>query len=99
MYVNQDTLDTNRQYAYLRHCDGEMALIVANFGDNEVNAAVRIPQHALDCAQIPHGKYTCHDLMDNETTVVNLDDDITIPVHLAPNSAGIYVISHKKNEP
>ena len=92
MYVNQDTLDSSRQYAYLRHCDGEMALIVVNFGDEEVNSAVRIPQHALDCARMPHCKYTCRNLMTDETTQVTLSTETLLPVHIAPHSAVLYVI-------
>ena len=92
MYVNQDTLDSSRQYAYLRHRDGEMALIVVNFGDEEVNSAVRIPQHALDCARMPHCKYSCHNLMTDETTHVTLSTETMLPVHIAPHSAVLYVI-------
>ena len=92
MYVNQDTLDPQRQYAYLRHCDGEMTLVVANFGDEEVKTAVRIPQHALDCAQLPHGKYTCRDLMTVDTIRLTLTAESLVPVHLAPHSAVLYVI-------
>lgn len=94
MYVNQDTLDTNRQFAYLRHCDGEMALVVANFGDTEVNSVVRIPQHALDCARMPSGKYLCHDLLGNNTSRVQLAPDTMLPIHIAPHGAAIYVIKH-----
>ena len=92
MYVNQDTLDSSRQYAYLRHCDGEMTLVVANFGDEEVNSAVRIPQHALDCARMPHCKYSCRNLMTDETTQVTLSPETMLPVHIAPHSAVLYVI-------
>ncbi|MBQ6167865.1 MAG: alpha-amylase [Muribaculaceae bacterium] len=87
MYVNQDTLDTRHQYAYLRHCDGEMTLVVANFSDKEVSTSVRIPQHALDCAQMAHGNYDCHDLLDGETSKVVLSPDTMLPVHIEPHSA------------
>ena len=87
MYVNQDTLDSNRQYTYLRHCDGEMTLVVANFGDQVVDSAIRIPQHALDCAQMPHGKYTCHDLLSGTTCQIDLTADAQVPIHLEPHTA------------
>jgi len=92
MYVNQDTLDTSKQYAYLRHCDGEMTLIVVNFGDTAVEAAVRIPQHALDCAAMRHGTYTCHDLMSGDTTDVTLTGDDRVAVNIAPHGATLLAI-------
>ncbi len=90
MYVNQDTLDTRMQYAYLRHCDGEMALIVANFSNQAVSTAVRIPQHALDCAHIPQGKYTCKELLTNTDAETTLQGDSTFVLDLAPHSAAIW---------
>ena len=92
MYVNQDTLDSSRQYAYLRHCDGEMTLVVANFGSEEVNTAIRIPQHALDCAQMAHGTYTCQNLLEGGSAEVNLSPDTMLPIHIGPHDAALYVI-------
>jgi glycosidase len=93
MYVNQDSLDTRQHYAYLRHCDGEMTLVAVNFGDNEMHASIRIPQHALDCASMPHGRYRCHDLLTGEDTDVTLSADTTLPVNIAPHSAILLNIS------
>lgn len=92
MYVNQDTLDPRYQYAYLRHCEGQMTLIVANFGDQPVDTRLRIPQHALDCAQVPHGNYACHDLMTGVESVITLDGDVTLPVHIGAHHALIIAI-------
>ena len=92
MYVNQDTLDTQHQYAYLRHCDGEMTLIVANFGDEAVNTNVRIPQHALDCAKMPHGKYRCTELLTGESHKITLSDDSMVAVSIAPNAVTIWLV-------
>ena len=98
MYVNQDTLNTTRQYAYLRHCDGEMTLVVANFGNEPVSSSVRIPQHALDIAQIPHGTYACHDLLNEEETTTDITVDTTIPIHTAPHSATLLTIKPLKTK-
>lgn len=89
MYVNQDTLDTSRQYAYLRHYDHAMTLIVANFGDQPVNTSIRIPQHALDCAQMPHGHYCCSDLMSGNETTAELVSDAMIPVNIAAHGVAM----------
>ncbi len=93
MYVNQDTLNPKRQYAYLRHCDGEMTLVVANFDDQPVDTAVRIPQHALDCAQMPHGACLCRHLLSDETSTLLLGDNTSIPVHMGAHSAAMLHIS------
>ena len=98
MYVNQDTLDPRRQYAYLRHCDGEMTLIVANFGDQPVNTAVRIPQHALDCAQMNHGHCTCRNLLTGETTTLELSQDSLVPVTIKPHDSAILLINNPKKQ-
>jgi glycosidase len=93
MYVNQDTLDTSRQYAYLRHCNGEMTLIVANFGDQPVDTAVRIPQHALDCAQLPHGSYTCRNLLTGTETIITLTTESALPISIPPHNAILFKLS------
>ena len=87
MYVNQDTLNPNRQYAYLRHCDGEMTLVVANFSDQPVDTAVRIPQHALDCANLPNGTYSTEELLSGQKCYCTLGIDTNFPIHIQANNA------------
>ncbi len=90
MYVNQDTLETRRQYAYLRHFDGAMALVVANFGDEAANTGVRIPGHALDCARMASGEYSITELLSGETSTGTLAGDSVMPVQVPAHSARIY---------
>ncbi len=90
MYVNQDTLDTRRQYAYLRHCDGAMALVVANFGDEATDTGMLIPGHALDCARMESGEYNITELLSGETTTGTLAGNSVIPVQVPAHSARIY---------
>jgi len=87
MYVNQDTLDGYRQYAYLRHCGGEMTLVVVNFGDKAIDTSVRIPQHALECADMPQGHYICRELFSGETCEVALSSDCMLAITISANSA------------
>ena len=98
MYVNQDTLDTRCQYAYLRHCDGEMTLVVANFGDQPVDTTIRIPQHALDCAQMTHGHCTCRNLLTGETTTLELSQDSLVPVTIKSHDSAILLINNPKKQ-
>ena len=93
MYVNQDTLNTQSHYAYLRHYADEMTLIVANFGDQPLETSIRIPQHALDCAHFPHGKYNCLDLLTGKTDAIELTEDTRQPVSIAAHSANLYKIN------
>ena len=95
MYVNQDTLNTHHQYAYLRHCDGEMMLVVANFGDDSVDTAVRIPQHALDCAQMPAGNYLADNLLTGEQQMTKLSGDCTFVLHVEPHDAVLWRFTKK----
>ncbi len=90
MYVNHDTLDTRRQYAYLRHCDGAMSLVVANFGDEAVNTGVCIPGHALDCARMASGEYNITELLSGEISTGTLSGDSVMPVQVPAHSARIY---------
>lgn len=89
MYANQDTLDGRYQYAYLRHCNGTMTLIVVNFADHPIDTAIRIPQHAFDCAQMAHGKHPCVNLLTGEQRAICLEADTLISVRLAAHGASL----------
>ena len=58
-----------------------------------VETGIRIPQHALDCAGMPHGQYSCLDLMNGASTVVNLLGDTLLPVQVKGHDAALYRIS------
>ena len=90
MYVNQDTLDTQLQFAYLRHYDHEMTLIVVNFSEHEVNTRVRVPSHALECAQLTFGPYNCLELLTGESAEITVDGEIMFDVHINPHGATMW---------
>ena len=54
-YENQE-MDTNRQYAFLRKAKNELILVVANFDPHEVTTKVRIPADAFANMDIPTDK-------------------------------------------
>ena len=95
MYVNHESLDTRRQYAYLRHCDGEMTLIAANFGDQAVDTRIFIPKHAMECACLRSGVYHCQQLLTGETMEFTLEDNIRVPICIAPHSAVMWHFTRK----
>ena len=92
MYVNQETLDPQHYYAYLRHHAGAMTLIVANFGNEALSGSVRIPGHALDCAAMPRGMMSCVNLFTGQAAMVNLEADAQIPVSVSPHGVSMIKI-------
>ena len=96
MYVNQDMLDTQRQYAYLRHCDGEMTLVVANFSDQPVDTVIRIPQHALDCAHMPHDCHILEDLLTKTASTINIGGETVLPIQIQPHNCIMYKFKQNK---
>jgi len=89
MYANEDLQRARKQYAFLRHCKTETLLIVANFADEQVDCALRLPAHALQCAGIKAGAYRATDLLSGTSLQMEIADDCLIHTPLAPNSAVI----------
>ena len=99
MYVNQETLDTRRQYAYLRHCEGEMTLVVANFSSQALDTVVHIPKHALDCASMPRGDYDGEELLTGGTSKIWLQgEETTVNIHIEPSSATLWRFKRQSSE-
>ena len=84
MYANYDNqaMDTNRLFAFLRKAKSETILVVANFADTEMWADVRIPAHAVDYLQLQTSVRTATDLLTGNTQTVEISPDHIIPVHL-----------------
>ena len=98
MYVNQDTLDTWQQYAYLRHHEGQMTLIVVNFGDTAVHTAVRLPSHAFVCAHLTNGTYSCKELLTGENGLTTFNgQDASFDVQVPPHGAAIWHFDKTKD--
>lgn len=94
MYVNQDSMDTHRQYAYLRHHHDSqsMVLLVANFADTDADVQAVIPRHALECAGMPAGGYEAVELMTGATTcaVIGNDEQQAFPVHIQAHNVAMW---------
>ena len=84
MYANYENqaMDTNRLFAFLRKAKSGTVLVVANFADTEMWADVRIPAHAVDYLQLPTGIRTATDLLTGNTQTVEIYPDHIIPVHI-----------------
>ncbi|MCQ2213453.1 MAG: alpha-amylase family glycosyl hydrolase [Bacteroidaceae bacterium] len=66
-YANYDNelMDTNKLYAFIRKADKELILVVANFSDEDQRAWVKIPAHAFEYLGIPTfaEKVECKELL------------------------------------
>ena len=84
MYVNGHL---HRQYAFLRKHDNDLLLVVANFDDVPVTAAVTIPSHAF--SYMGFGECHCQavDLLSGTEHAVTLAPDAPVSVDLQPRQS------------
>ena len=72
MYVNGDSLNCDKVYAYYRHCKGERLLIVANFNDLDETVHLNTPQHAFQVMGMESGTYRCKELLSGSEMSLNV---------------------------
>ena len=72
MYVNGDSLNCDKVYAYYRHCEGERLLIVANFNDLDETVHLNTPQHAFQVMGMESGTYRCKELLSGSEMSLNV---------------------------
>lgn len=93
MYVNYDNdkMDTNKLYAFLRKKDKELTLFVANFSEEDQTAGVKIPTHAYEWLEIPtHEKAKqCVDLLTGKKEKHSLIPDALIDIEVPALGAKI----------
>lgn len=87
MYANYDNnqMDTNHQYAFLRKSGNDMLLVVANFADNATSTSVHIPGLALQCLDIKPNNYVATDLLTGRKQNARIYDDCLINITLPAN--------------
>lgn len=87
MYVNLQNpgFDPHRQFAYLRHLDGETIVIIVNFGDSDADLSVNIPDHAFDFLGLEEGVYDATELLTDVSNSTELRRGkpfkATVPAH------------------
>ncbi len=93
MYVNYDNerMDTNKLYAFLRKKDKDMTLVVANFSDTDLPASIKLPAHAYEWFEIPtHTKpKQCVDLLTGKKEKHALIPDGTIDTEVPAYNAKV----------
>lgn len=82
MYVNQHL---HRQFAYLRHHDDTLLLVVVNFHNEDVNIDVNIPSHAFEHLMVKQGDYRSRDIVHGKTKKMHLSCakplTLSVPAH------------------
>lgn len=90
MYVNGDTLDTCRQYAFMRHTRGVLLIIAVNFDDKPVKTSIRIPQHAFDLYDIRPGVMSARELTTGVSESRTLSPERSFDIDLKPFGACVW---------
>ena len=82
MYVNGDSLNCDKVYAYYRYCEGERLLIVANFNDLDETVHLNTPQHAFQVMGMESGTYRCKELLSGSE----------MSLHVVPSEPATFVV-------
>lgn len=78
MYANVENnqMNTSRQYAFLRKKDNELLLVIANFDENNASVGVNIPKHAFDFLELSSMEnVVATDLISGQTETISLMPD------------------------
>ena len=89
MYVNQHL---ERQYAFLRHVNGELLLVVVNFEDRDLVVDVHIPAHAFDYLGIKEKIVIATDLLTRERLAMAFHRDGGIRMEVAARSGRVWKV-------
>lgn len=82
MYAQSDAFDRVHLFTFLRKAEEETLLVVVNFSDEERQAMIRIPRHAVDFLQMKTGAVRAVDLLDKseQLLVISPDADVHVSV-------------------
>ena len=93
MYANYDNelMDTNKLYGFLRKAGKELILVVANFSDELQRTWVKIPAHAFETLEIPtiKEKTICKELLTHSTEKHILVPDGTTYLEVPANGGKV----------
>ena len=84
MYVNGAY---HRQYMFIRKSKSSLLLVVANFDDAPVTLDVQIPAHAFEFLGLREKAYTATDLLNGQTSSMNLKADQPVTLTVAARHA------------
>jgi glycosidase len=90
MYVNPHSpcFNPDKLYAFMRHAGNELLLVVANFGESEMDAGVFLPASAFDYFGMDETKIvSAKELLSGEAMPTNISRNAHYQVHLKNASA------------
>lgn len=102
MYVNLDNpgLNPHHHYAFLRYYDGEIIVVIANFGDSTDNVSLNIPPHAFEHLDIPEGTDPkARDLLNHHTESKIFSSALPFEAVVPAHGAAIWKIESKRIKP
>jgi len=90
MYVNPHLV---RQFAFLRHDNDSVLLIVANFSDKEITTGINIPEHAFIHMGIGQGEKQCVELLHGNECTASFTCNIPFMATIGAHDAVVWKIS------
>lgn len=95
MYANYQNplMDTNHEYAFLRHTDGQLMIVIANFEDKSVDMGLNIPRHAFDYLGFTPGIYDSVEMLTGDKRRIHLEPDGLINLILPPLSGMVIEVN------
>lgn len=100
MYVNLNHPDFNphEQFAFLRYTDNQVLLIVANFGREERNIRIEIPDLAFDMASIPTGEGNYRELLHDATCTFEVKRGKKVSLTVGGSDAAVLMLKEPKGK-
>lgn len=100
MYVNYSNpgIDPHRQYAFLRHSEGNTLVIAVNFGNMAVDASINIPQHAFDVLGLEEGCFEAIELLGGTKEKKYFSPEEPFPTHLPGHGAVVWKLRTPKRK-
>ena len=96
MYVNHESMNSNKVYAYYRYHGEDRLLIIANFNDQDEHIALHTPQHALDVMKMQAGNYKATHLLTGQEHDCLISADIPLELTISSHNAMIIKLVKKK---
>ena len=95
MYVNYDSVNADKVYAYYRHYNNERLLIVANFNDTDETVHINTPHHAFQVMNLEPGKYDCKELLTGQEQSLDIMPDKPACFVVPRRNAVIFKLKNK----
>lgn len=93
MYANncRHGFNPDKHYAFLRKCDHEVLLVVANFSDIDTECEALIPAHAFEYLGLPEKTVHAKDLLSDEKSLqMTLKADDSVKIVVNNNNCKVY---------